>query len=277
MSGKLYLVSTPIGNLEDITWRAVRILKEVDLIACEDTRRTKKLLFHYSIKTPLQTYHEHNEARETPVLLKLLDSGKNIALVTDAGTPAVSDPGYRLISASIEQGIEIHPIPGANAAITALVASGLPTSEFAFLGFPPRTKAKKAQFLSSISDYPQTLIFYESPNRTVATLKRMLEVLGDRRCSVCRELTKMFEETLRGMISEVIDELERREVLKGEVTIVVEGTHKNGTDISLEEIQKSLEDLKIRGLSLRDSATTVSKQSGLSRNAVYEMALKVWS
>lgn len=277
MSGKLFIVSTPIGNLEDVTFRAIRTLKEADLIACEDTRRTKKLLIHYEIKVPLEIYQEHNEEKKTPHLLKLLAEGKDIALVTDAGTPAVSDPGYRLISAAITEGIEVVPVPGANAVITSLVTSGLPTSGFAFLGFPPRTVKKKKEFLSSTADYPQTLIFFESPNRTAATLKMMLEVFGDRRCSLSRELTKMYEETLRGSISEVIDELEGRESLKGEVTIVVEGAGNKEPVVSADEVRKDLEELRNRGLSLRDGVNLVSKQSGVSKNVVYELALEIWS
>ena len=203
MKGKLYIVSTPIGNLEDITLRAIRILNEVDLIACEDTRVTKKLLSHYRIQKPLTTYHEHNEREKAVELLSLLEAGKNIAVVSDAGTPGISDPGYRLVSLASQKGIDVISIPGPSAAIAALSVSGLPTSSFIFFGFLPKSTKKRRELLESIKESTQTLVFYESPNRVIETLKNMFEILGDRQVSVSRELTKMFEETLRGKISSI--------------------------------------------------------------------------
>src|SRR3990172_2841155 len=224
MKGKLYIVSTPIGNLEDITLRALRVLKEVDLIACEDTRVTKKLLSHYRIQKPLTTYHEHNEREKAVELLSLLEAGKNIAIVSDAGTPGVSDPGYRLVSLASEKGIEVISIPGPCAAIGAVSVSGLSTSSFTFFGFLPKSAKKRKEFLESIREHPQTIIVYESPNRVIETLKDIFEILGDRQASISRELTKMFEENLRGKLSEVLETLSQRGKLKGEFTAVIEGS-----------------------------------------------------
>ncbi|HXG30454.1 MAG TPA: 16S rRNA (cytidine(1402)-2'-O)-methyltransferase [Thermodesulfobacteriota bacterium] len=276
MNGKLYIVSTPIGNLEDITLRAIRTLKEVDLIACEDTRVTKKLLSRYRIEKPLTSYHEHNEKEKAKELLLLLESGKNIALVSDAGTPGVSDPGYRLVRLASERGIGILAIPGPSAAIAALSVSGLPTSSFAFFGFPPRSEKARRELLNEIRNYPQTLVFYESPKRVIETLKTILDVLGDRRVSVSRELTKTFEETIRESVSKVIEILAERKGLKGEFTIVVEGNMGKIEEPSLEAIEKHLRTCKEMGLTLKDSVREVSKRYGISRSRAYREALRVW-
>lgn len=275
MSGKLYIVSTPIGNLEDITLRAIRILKEVDTIACEDTRTTKKLLSRYQIQKPLKSYHEHNEREKAEELLTSLESGENIALVSDAGTPGVSDPGYRLVSLASERGIEIISIPGASAAIAALSVSGFSASSFAFFGFLHKSAKKRREFLEGIREYPETLIFYESPKRAVETLSSIFLVLGDRRVSVSRELTKMFEETLRGEISTVIKILNEMREIKGEFTIVVEGKCRE-VEVPSEVIEKQLKVCRERGLSLKDSVKEVSQKSGISKSKTYKEALKVW-
>lgn len=275
MKGKLYIVSTPIGNLEDITLRALRILKEVDLIACEDTRVTKKLLSQYQIHKPLTSYREHNEREKAEELLSLLESGKNIAVVSDAGTPGVSDPGYRLVSLASEKGIEVISIPGPSAAVAALSVSGLPTSSFTFLGFLPKSDKKIQEHLESVREYTQTLIFFESPNRVIETLKDMLETLGNRRASVSREITKMFEETLRGEISQVIQILEQRQGIKGEFTIVVEGKSRK-LGASQEIIEKQLELYREKGLSLKDTVKEVSRNLGVSKSKIYKKALEVW-
>jgi 16S rRNA (cytidine1402-2'-O)-methyltransferase len=275
MKGKLYIVSTPIGNLEDITLRAIRILKEVDLIACEDTRVTKKLLSHYQIHKPLTSYHEHNEREKAEELLSILESGKNIAVVSDAGTPGVSDPGYRLISLASEKGIDVISIPGPSAAIAALSVSGLSTSSFIFFGFLPKSDKKRREFLESVREYTETLIFYESPNRIIDTLKNMVETLGNRRVSVSREVTKVFEETLRWKISHVIQILEQREGIKGEFTIVLEG--KTNESRALDEvINERLEFYKERGLTLKDTVKEVSRNLGVSKSKIYKKALEVW-
>jgi len=221
-SGTLYLVSTPIGNLEDITLRALRVLKEVDLIAAEDTRRTKKLLNHYQIKTPLTSYFEHSSFKKTQSLLSQLKKGKEIALVSEAGTPSISDPGFKLTKRAIENRLKVVPIPGASASIAALSASGLPTNSFIFEGFIPRKPGKRRNFFLSLKDQEKTLIFYESPRRLITTLKDLLAVLGDRQIVIARELTKIFEEMIRGRTSEVIELLEDK-TIKGEITILVSG------------------------------------------------------
>lgn len=229
--GKLYIVSTPIGNLEDITFRALRLLKEVDLIAAEDTRRTKKLLNHYQIKTPLTSYFEHTSVKKTQSLIAQLKSGKDIALVSEAGTPTISDPGYKLTKLAIENRIKVIPIPGVSALIAALSASGLPTNSFTFEGFIPRKPGKRRNFLLSLRDQKRTLIFYESPRRLLITLKDLLVVLGDRQIVIARELTKIFEEMIRGRTSEVIELLEDK-TIKGEITILVSGISTSSKDHS---------------------------------------------
>jgi len=221
--GTLYLVSTPIGNLEDITLRALNTLKEIDLIAAEDTRRTKKLLNHYQIETPLTSYFEYSGFRKVQSLISQLKKGKDIAIVSEAGTPSISDPGYKLTKLAIENNIKVIPIPGATALIAALSASGLPTNSFIFEGFIPRKSGKRRNFFLSLEDQPKTLIFYESPRRLLSSLKDILEVLGDREIVIARELTKIFEEVIRGKISEVIELLEDK-IIKGEITILVSGT-----------------------------------------------------
>lgn len=276
MKGKLYIVSTPIGNLEDITLRAMRTLREVDLIACEDTRVTKKLLSHYQIQKPLTSYHEHNEKEKAEELIGLLDSGKSIALVSDAGTPGVSDPGYRLVKLASEKGIEIIPVPGPSAAIAALSISGLPTSSFAFFGFLPKTDKKKREFLEEIREHTQTLIFYESPHRVLKTLLSILKTLGDRQVSVSRELTKMFEETVRESISKVIQILGERKEIKGEFTIVVEGNSGKTEETPSETLENQLRICREKGSSLKDSVKEVSQNYKVSKSKVYKKALEIW-
>jgi len=224
--GTLYIISTPIGNLEDISFRAVRILGEVDCIAAEDTRRARILLNHYHIKNQLTSYFEHNEKTKTTTLIDLLKAGKNVALISEAGTPAISDPGYRVITEAIKHEISVVPVPGACAAITALSVSGLPVHRFAFEGFlPPKTGKRKTLF-KKLAEEERTLIFYESPYRICAALKDMIEVLGDRKAVFAREITKLHEETLRGKLTEILEILESRKI-KGEITLLVEGNTSN--------------------------------------------------
>jgi 16S rRNA (cytidine1402-2'-O)-methyltransferase len=226
--GVLYIVSTPIGNMEDITLRALRILKEVDLIAAEDTRRTGLLLKHFGIQTPLTSYFEGNELKKRGYILSKLKEDKNIALVSDAGTPGISDPGFRLIQLVIENEIPIVPIPGPSAVITALSVSGLPTDSFVFKGFLPHKSKKRRDLLKELIEVRETLIFYESPHRFSETLKDILEILGDREIVLTRELTKVYEEILRGKVSQIHNLIGERK-LKGEITLVVEGkTRKKG-------------------------------------------------
>lgn len=223
-TGTLYLVSTPIGNLEDISLRALRILKEVDIIAAEDTRRTGLLLKHFHIKNRLAVYHDHNKSHKTPVLLRQLSQGNSIAVVSDAGTPGISDPAYYLVKRAVDASIPIIPIPGATAAITGLVVSGLPTDRFVFEGFLPPKKGRKTR-LKILATEPRTIILYEAPHRLLRTLSDLLEILGDRAMTVCRELTKRFEETLRGTISEIIHTFSNRKP-RGEFILIIQGHSK---------------------------------------------------
>ena len=220
--GILAIVSTPIGNMEDITLRALRILKEADLIAAEDTRRTGLLLKHFGIEKPLTSYFEGNELKKKEVILSRLKQGDRVALVSDAGTPGISDPGFRLIRAAIEDEIPVIPIPGPSAVITALSVSGLPTDAFLFKGFLPHKSKKRRDLLKELEDARETLIFYESPHRISESLRDILEVLGDREIVLTRELTKAYEEVLRGKVSEILNQIEGRQ-LKGEITLVVSG------------------------------------------------------
>src|SRR3981081_3125167 len=218
----LYLVATPIGNLEDITLRALRVLKEVDLIACEDTRQTLKLLSHYGIKTRLVSYHEHNEMTKAAELVVDLEGGAKIALVTDAGMPGISDPGFRLIALAIRHHVPVVPIPGASAFLAALVASGLPTDSFRFRGFLPAKSGQRRKLLESVRECPRTQVFYEAPHRLLETLADVVEVLGnDRHVVVAREVTKLHEEFLRGRVAEVLERLKARGDVKGEITLLI--------------------------------------------------------
>ena len=276
MSSKLYIVSTPIGNLQDITLRALNTLKEVDLIACEDTRTTKKLLLRYQINKPLTSYHEHNEIEKAKELLSMLQNGKSIALVTDAGTPGVSDPGFRIVKLASENGVQVVSIPGPSASIAALSISGLPTFGFAFFGFPPRQKKRLTEYLERLKDYPETLIFYESPRRVIKTLEAMVEVLGERNASLSREITKMYEETLRGTLSEIKELLQSRDSLKGEFTLVVEGASQEKKEFDSETLHDLLLYLKNEGLSLKDAVRQVTADSGVSKSKIYKKALQIW-
>src|ERR1700727_1690912 len=218
----LYIVATPIGNLEDITLRAVRILKEVDVIACEDTRQTQKLLNHYGIDTRTTSYHEHNELTRSAELVKDLQEGASVALVTDACMPGISDPGYRLITLAIRHQVPVVPIPGASAFLSALVASGLPTDSFRFSGFLPAKRGERREALEAIKSSPRTQVFYEAPHRIVEALEDVCEVLGDARTLViAREVTKLHEEFLRGRAGEVLEKLKAREAVKGEITLLI--------------------------------------------------------
>ena len=218
----LYLVATPIGNLEDITLRALRVLKEVDLIACEDTRQTLKLLSHYGIQTRLVSYHEHNEMTKASELVVDLEGGAKIALVTDAGMPGISDPGFRLIALAIRHHVPVVPIPGASAFLAALVASGLPTDSFRFSGFLPAKSGQRRKLLESVRESPRTQVFYEAPHRLLETLADVVEVLGnDRHVVVAREVTKLHEEFLRGRAAEVLEQLKARGDVKGEITLLI--------------------------------------------------------
>jgi len=271
----LYVVATPIGNLEDITLRAIRILAGVDLIAAEDTRHTVRLLAHYEIRTPLVSCHEHNEAQRSPELIEKIRSGASVALVSDAGTPSVSDPGYRLVRAAVEEGLPVFPIPGVSAAVTALCAAGLPTDAFVFLGFVPKKKGKRKELLAGLANEPRTLVFYESPRRVGILLEEIHAAMGDRQAVLGRELTKLHEEFLRGRLSEIRAVLANRPQVRGECTLLVAGA--GGTE-PVSECQ--LADILKEALSRPDAhlsslAKSLAGQYNLPRKRVYDLALKV--
>ncbi|MGZ3593704.1 MAG: 16S rRNA (cytidine(1402)-2'-O)-methyltransferase [Syntrophales bacterium] len=269
--GVLYIVATPIGNLEDITLRAIRILKEVGIIAAEDTRRTRKLLGAYRISTPMTSLYDRIEDRKSSALISKIIEGTDVAVVSDAGTPGISDPGYVLVSKAIAEGIEIVPIPGASAVVTALSVSGLPTDSFAFYGFLPARSGKRRQFLSTIMDEAKTLVCYESPKRLIESLRDIREVLGDRNIVVLREMTKVFEEITRGTVQEVINQLQGRAV-KGEATLVIGGGGKISSPFSDEEILAKFEELwKSSGSSRRDIIEKLAKELGIPKKRVYRL------
>lgn len=267
--GKLYIVATPIGNLEDITLRAIRILKSVDLIAAEDTRHTLKLLNHLEITKPLISYHRHNEEIKTELLVQKLLQGQNIALVSDAGTPGICDPGEVVIKQCIEKEINIIPIPGACAMINALIASGINTKEFTFLGFLPLNKKLRKEKLHKVEKSEETLILYEAPHKLMSTLKDLEEILEDRQIVLARELTKVYEEFIRGNIKEVI---EKAKDLKGEIVLIIEGNRKGDIKLKFEEL--SLEEhyqlYERQGLEKKEIIKKIAKDRNLSKNEVYQ-------
>ncbi len=272
--GILYLVPTPIGNLEDITLRALRILKEARLIAAEDTRTTRILLQHFEIKTPLTSYHEHNKLVKLDAIFEALENG-DVALVSDAGTPGISDPGYELIGEAIRRGITVTPLPGASAVITALVASGLPTDEFTFLGFAPRKDKARRELFQQYASARGTLILYESPNRLVETLEAVIAALGaDRSVVVARELSKLFEEFRRGSASEVLAHF-RTTAPRGEIVLLIAPAPIADAPIWTEvQIRAALKTHFERGESVRDASTAVAQASGWDRRAVYSLAIE---
>jgi len=274
-TGDLYVVTTPIGNMEDITIRALKTLDQVDLVAAEDTRHTGRLLAHHDIKNNLISYHEHNEEVRTPVLIHRLKAGSSVALVTNAGTPAVSDPGYRLVKAAIANHIRVIPIPGVSAVIAAISAAGLPTDSFIFAGFPARKKSKRMEQLETLANENRTLIFYESPGRILSLMEEIMNVMGNRYCVLCREMTKLHEEFLRGILSEIMDTLHQRPAVKGECTLLVKGCEENN-NVSLDVVRAELiKGLAKKGSKLSEVTRTVAQKYGLPKNKVYEEALKL--
>jgi 16S rRNA (cytidine1402-2'-O)-methyltransferase len=278
MTGTLYIVATPIGNLEDMTLRALRILRECDAIACEDTRQTRKLMEHFGISKPVVSYHEHNERERAAELAARMAQGQSIALVTDAGTPLVSDPGYRLVQAAIEHGVSVVPIPGPSAAISALSASGLATDSFRFCGFLPAKSSQRRKMLEQWKHDTGTLIFYETPHRILGALEDIAAVYGTRPVVVARELTKIHEEFLRGTALKIHAQLAARPSVKGEITLLVgkaEG-HSDVADsvengVSVEEAVRAAER---EGLPRMDAIKQVAKARGLSKREVYRMVEK---
>ena len=273
--GVLYVVATPIGNREDITLRALNILRDADLIAAEDTRKTGRLLAHYQIGNRLISFHEHNEKKRTPEMIGKLLEGISIALVSNAGTPSVSDPGYRLVQAAIANKITVSPIPGVSAATAAMSVAGLPTDSFMFIGFAPKKKGKRLKFLAELSAAPRPLIFYESPKRILTLLEEIITRMGDRNAILAREMTKLHEEFIRGSVSEILKTLESRAEIKGECTLLVAG-FEGKEALNAEEIMaeiKSALDKQQSGLS--EIAKSIAQKYGLSKNKVYDLALKV--
>ena len=268
MSGKLYLVATPIGNLEDITYRAIRVLKEVDLIAAEDTRNSLKLLNHYEIKKPLISYHRHNEELRVDNLIEKLKQGNNIAVVSDAGTPGISDPGEVIAKEAIKNNIDVIPIPGACAAINALIASGLDTTEFAFFGFLPINKKLKKEKLNEIKNETITCIIYEAPHKLQKTLQDFKEVIENRKVVLAREITKIHEEFIRGDLDEIISKSEN---LKGEMIILIEGAKKqeNENELNNLSLEEHYEYYQKQGLDKKDIIKIIAKDRGVNKNEIY--------
>lgn len=299
--GTLYLCPTPIGNLEDITLRALKILKQVDYIAAEDTRVTIKLLNHYEIKAPLISYHEHNKKQKGPEIIEILKEGKSVALVTDAGTPGISDPGEDLVKLALADEILVVPLPGAVAAICALVASGLSTDRFVFEGFLPRRTKERDQRLIQISKEPRTMIFYEAPHRILKTLEHLKEALGNRKITVAREITKIHEEFFRGTIEQAIEKFNGTKP-RGEMVLVVEGLDELGSDAEVDKtellhpefgdvdvqhdlhasdpkyskqiLEQLMNDYIAHGMTKKAALKEVARQLGMSRNEAYDLLLR---
>lgn len=272
MAGTLYLVATPIGNLEDITHRAIRLLGEVDLIACEDTRHTKKLLNHYGINTRTVSYHDHNERERAAELLEQLQQGAAIAVVSDAGTPSINDPGFRLARLAVDHGVRVVPVPGASALISALVASGLPTDEFFFGGFLPARSGARRTRLSELRSLPATLIFHEGPHRIAATLKDAHEILGEREAVVARELTKLHEEIARGRLSELAERFSSAESARGEMVLVIDRNviqTEGETGKAVASLATLVMEFENEGLDHRAALKKAARELGLSRDEAY--------
>ncbi len=279
MQGKLYLCATPIGNLEDITLRVLRTLREVDLIAAEDTRNSVKLLNHFEIKTPMTSYHEYNKIEKAYQIVEKIRNGQNIALITDAGTPGISDPGEDLVRICYESGIEVTSLPGACACITALTLSGLSTRRFAFEAFLPREKKQRTEILSSLESETRTMILYEAPHHLIKTLEEVYSILGERKITLCRELTKRYETIFSATISDAISHYTNQEP-KGEFVLVIEG--KNRKELKKEQ-QQAWEAISLmdhmaqyenQGISRKESMKLVAKDRGISKREVYDMLLK---
>ena len=279
MSGKLYLCATPIGNLEDITFRVLRTLKEVDLIGAEDTRHSIKLLNHFEIKTPMTSYHEYNKVEKAKYLVSLLQEGKNIALITDAGTPGISDPGEELVRQCFEAGIEVSSLPGPVACITALTMSGMATRRFAFEAFLPNDKKERTMVLAELAEETRTIVLYEAPHHLLRTLEELKERIGNRRITICRELTKKYEEAEQSFIDDMIDHYRLNEP-KGEFVLVIEG---KSFDEKVKEEQESWLELTVvehldyyvnRGMNKKEAMKQVAKDRGISKRDVYQADLE---
>lgn len=278
VKGCLYLVATPIGNLEDISVRALRILREVDLIACEDTRHTQKLLSHFDIRQPMLSYHEHNESKRAPELLSKLEEGATIALVTDAGTPIVSDPGYRLVALCVEKGISVIPIPGPSAVVAALSASGLQTEKFTFIGFLPARTSERRKALQALKSEGATLVIFEAPHRLIASLQDMLEILGNRQAVIAREITKIHEEFLRGRVDHLLQGLSGNSP-RGEITIVLGPPELrvedavSGVSAAQPISERVSEIMRQQGIDQKVALKQAARERGLTRREAYRQMI----
>ena len=280
MAGKIYLVATPIGNLSDISMRAIETLKNVDIIACEDTRNTIRLLNHFEIKGHLTSYHEYNKIDKAYELCEKVKEGKDIAFVSDAGMPAISDPGYELVDIAYKEGLEVTVVPGASAVVSALAISGISSRRFAFEGFLPADKNEKKEILTELSQESRTLILYEAPHRLLKTLKELFEYMGDRNIAIVREITKLHEEVLRGKLSDIIADYESEKIaIRGEYVLVIEG---KSLLEKREERQKSFEEISIRehyekyiaeGMDKKEAMKAVAKDRGIQKRDVYKELL----
>lgn len=270
----LYVCPTPIGNLDDITLRVLRVLKEVELVACEDTRNTGRLLEHFGIRAKFVSYHEHNEVARLDYLLKLLKGGKSVALVSDSGMPGISDPGFKLIRAAVESDIEVTCLPGPNAAVTALIVSAFPTDRFTFEGFFPKRRKDRLRLLQSLKHESRTMVFYESPKRLVETLNDVVEVMQAREIAVVRELTKVFEEVIRGEAPEMLQTFIDREP-RGEIVVVIKGIDDEDAidDLQMNEAVRAVQRLVALGVSRKDASDIISEVSRVNRNTLYEGSL----
>ncbi len=268
--GTLYLVATPIGNLEDVTLRALRVLGEVSLVAAEDTRTTRKLLSKHGVSARVVSYNEHNMRRRTPEILCTLGEG-DVALVSEAGMPAISDPGYELVAAAIEAGYVVSPLPGASAVAAAVAVSGLAAREFTFAGFLPRRAKERRDLFARLGENPGAIVFFESPHRLRAALADLAAVLGERRVAVCRELTKLYEEIFRGTAAEALEHFARP---RGEFTVVVEGGGSARREVPEDELRAALRKLRAGGMSARDAAAQMAEETGMPKRRVYALSIE---
>jgi len=270
---KLLIVGTPLGNLQDMPPRAIAALKSADLILCEDTRHTRKLLTHFGIDRPTDSYHEHNEDEKAARLIERIEGGETLALVSDAGMPVVSDPGYRIVRLARERGVEVEPIPGPFAGVLALVASGIAPMPFTFLGFTPHRQGERLDFYRNAAELAHTTIIYESPERVIASLEDALDVFGDTEVTVAREMTKMHEEFVSGRISEVLATLQSRDRVHGEITLVFAAPAEQHEEASPEQIRAEFERLRESGMRRNDAVKAVAEKFGLRKNDVYRLLL----
>jgi 16S rRNA (cytidine1402-2'-O)-methyltransferase len=271
MSGKLLLVGTPLGNLSDMPPRAIEALKSADLILCEDTRHTRKLLTHFGIDRPTDSYHEHNEDQKAAGLVDRIERGETLALVSDAGMPVISDPGYRIVRLARERGLVVEPVPGPFAGVLALAASGIAPLPFTFLGFTPHRQGERLDFYRRAAELGHTVVIYESPERVVASLEDALEVLGDTEAAVAREMTKLHEEIVSGKISELLATLRERERVHGEITLVFAAAARQSEEVSTETLREEFERLRESGMRRNDAVKAVAEKFGMRKNDVYRI------